>query len=335
VQTATPAAIPAPEAPTDIKHRRDIAALGQGLAKTRAGWISRLGQVFAGKREVDPAILDEVEKILLTADIGVRTSQKLIEEMRTSLSKKELTSVDSIWEYLRARTRRLLADNGAPVTFAPPASPPFVLLIIGVNGSGKTTTIGKLAAKLVGEGKKVLVGAGDTFRAAAAEQLEIWATRSGASIVRGKEGADPSSVLFDAVKKGKTEGFDVVIADTAGRLHTKVDLMEELQKVRRVIGKATEGAPHETWLVIDSTSGQNAIAQAQMFTQAMAVSGIVLTKLDGTAKGGVILGIADQLQIPVRFVGIGERVDDLRAFDPDEFVEALYEDAAANSGLRS
>jgi fused signal recognition particle receptor len=305
------------------------------LAKTRAGWISRLGQVFAGKREVDPAILDEVEKILLTADIGVRTSQKLIEEMRTSLSKKELTSVDSIWEYLRARTRRLLADSSAPVTFDPPASPPFVLLIIGVNGSGKTTTIGKLAAKLVGEGKKVLVGAGDTFRAAAAEQLEIWATRSGASILRGKEGADPSSVLFDAVKKGKAEGFDVVIADTAGRLHTKVDLMEELQKVRRVIGKATEGAPHETWLVIDSTSGQNAIAQAQMFTQAMAVSGIVLTKLDGTAKGGVILGIADQLQIPVRFVGIGERVDDLRAFDPDEFVEALYEDAAASSGLHS
>jgi fused signal recognition particle receptor len=200
-----------------------------------------------------------------------------------------------------------------------------VLLIIGVNGSGKTTTIGKLAAKLIADGKRVLVGAGDTFRAAAAEQLEIWANRVGATLVRGKEGADPSSVLFDAVKRGAAESFDVVIADTAGRLHTKTDLMEELQKVRRVIGKAAPGAPHETWLVIDSTSGQNAIAQAQIFTQAMSVSGIVLTKLDGTAKGGVILGIADQLQIPVRFIGIGERVEDLREFEASEFVEALFE----------
>ena len=201
--------------------------------------------------------------------------------------------------------------------------------MIGVNGSGKTTTIAKLAAKLGGAGQNVLLGAGDTFRAAAAEQLEIWAKRTGATLVRGKEGADPSSVLFDAVKRGATEGFDVVIADTAGRLHTKTDLMQELQKVRRVIAKASEGAPHETWLVIDSTSGQNAIAQAQIFTQAMQVTGIVLTKLDGTAKGGVILGIADQLKLPVRYVGIGERVEDLREFDPEEFVEAMFEPPAA------
>jgi fused signal recognition particle receptor len=205
------------------------------------------------------------------------------------------------------------------------AQKPFVLLTIGVNGSGKTTTIGKLAAKLAASGKKVMLGAGDTFRAAAAEQLEIWAGRTGSSIVRGKEGADPSSVLFDAVKKGVAEGVDVVICDTAGRLHTKTDLMQELEKVRRVISKAAPGAPHETWLVIDSTSGQNAIAQAQIFTKAMQVSGIVLTKLDGTAKGGVILGIADQLKLPVRFVGIGERVEDLREFDAEEFVEALFE----------
>ena len=307
------------------RKKKDNRALEQGLARTRAGWISRLGQVFAGKREIDPSILDEVEKVLLTADIGVRTSQKLLEEMRTSLSKKELSDVDSVWKFLRRRTSQLLAGDVQPISWK--AASPFVLLVIGVNGSGKTTTIGKLAAKLVGEGKKVLVGAGDTFRAAAAEQLEIWANRTGATIVRGKEGADPSSVLFDAVKRAKAEGFDVVIADTAGRLHTKTDLMEELQKVRRVIGKAAEGAPHETWLVVDSTNGQNAIAQAQIFTQAMSVSGIVLTKLDGSAKGGVILGIADQLQIPVRFIGIGERVEDLRAFDPDEFVDALYEDA--------
>jgi fused signal recognition particle receptor len=216
----------------------------------------------------------------------------------------------------------MLTLESAPVDWS--SAKPFVLLVIGVNGSGKTTTIGKLAAKLAADGKKVLLAAGDTFRAAATEQLEIWANRTGATIVRGKEGADPSSVIFDGVRRAVAEGFDVVIADTAGRLHTKTDLMQELEKVRRVVGKASPGAPHETWLVIDSTSGQNAIAQAQMFTQKMSVSGIVLTKLDGTAKGGVILGIADQLQIPVRFVGIGERVEDLREFDAEEFVEALY-----------
>ncbi|MEO5768142.1 MAG: signal recognition particle-docking protein FtsY, partial [Polyangia bacterium] len=303
--------------------RKDGATLAPGLARTRSGWISRLGQIFVGKREIDPAMLDEIEKVLLTADIGVRTSQKLLEEMRASVSRKELNDVDSLWSFLRKRTTELLSADSPPLRWE--HSKPFVLLIIGVNGSGKTTTIGKLAAKLIADGKKVLVGAGDTFRAAAAEQLEIWANRTGATLVRGKEGADPSSVLFDSVKKARAEGFDVVIADTAGRLHTKTDLMEELQKVRRVIGKAAEGAPHETWLVIDATSGQNAIAQAQIFTQAMAVSGIVLTKLDGTAKGGVILGIADQVRIPVRFIGVGERVEDLREFDAEEFVEALYQ----------
>ena len=285
--------------------------------------MSRLGELFAGKRVIDPALLDEVEKVLLTADIGVRTSQKFLEEMRGSLSRRELSDPESAWAFLRRRTMDLLSWGASPLNWDRGA--PFVLLIIGVNGSGKTTTIGKLAAKLIADGKKVLVGAGDTFRAAAAEQLEIWANRVGATVVRGKEGADPSSVLFDAVKRARAEGFDVVIADTAGRLHTKTDLMEELQKVRRVIGKAAEGAPHETWLVIDSTNGQNAIAQAQIFTQAMSVSGIVLTKLDGTAKGGVILGIADQLKIPVRFIGIGERVEDLREFDAEEFIEALYQ----------
>ena len=324
-RTAAPepseAAEPAPISVDD--KRRTTSALAPGLARTRSGWISRLGQLFAGKREIDPGLLDEVEKVLLSADIGVRTSQKLLEEMRLSLSRKELSDADSAWAFLRRRTTELLSSGAPPVRWD--QGHPFVLLIIGVNGSGKTTTIGKLAAKLVAQGKKVLVGAGDTFRAAAAEQLQIWADRVGAALVRGKEGADPSSVLFDAVKRARTEGFDVVIADTAGRLHTKTDLMEELQKVRRVIAKAAEGAPHETWLVIDATNGQNAIAQAQIFTQAMAVSGIVLTKLDGTAKGGVILGIADQVGIPVRFIGIGERVDDLREFNPEEFVEALYE----------
>jgi fused signal recognition particle receptor len=262
--------------------------------------------------------------VLLTADIGVRTSQKLLEEIRGSLGKAELKDPEAIWSFLRRRTTEILNIDAPALDLN--AARPFVLLVIGVNGSGKTTTIGKLAAKLKEQGKSVLLAAGDTFRAAATEQLEIWGSRVGAPVVRGKEGADPSSVLFEAVKRAKTENIDVVIADTAGRLHTKTNLMEELQKVRRVIGKAQEGAPHETWLVIDSTSGQNAIAQAQMFTQAMQVTGIVLTKLDGTAKGGVILGIADQLRLPVRYIGVGERVDDLRDFDPAEFVEALLDE---------
>jgi fused signal recognition particle receptor len=314
---------PAIEPPGPVEERKQNVWV-PGLARTRAGWISRLGQLFAGKREIDPGLLDEIEKVLLTADIGVKTSDKLLQEMRSSLSRKELGDSESAWAFLQQRSRDLLASRTAgPVAWG--SAKPFVLLVIGVNGSGKTTTIGKLAALLSAQGKKVILGAGDTFRAAAAEQLEIWGKRTGAPVVRGKEGADPSSVLFDAIKRATNEGFDVVIGDTAGRLHTKTDLMEELQKVRRVIGKAAPGAPHETWLVIDSTSGQNAIAQAQIFTQAMAVSGIVLTKLDGTAKGGVILGIADQLQIPVRFIGIGERVEDLREFDADDFVEALFE----------
>ena len=309
-------------APEPAPKRRQASALAPGLARTRSGFVARLGAIFSGRKEIDPAVVDEIEKVLLTADIGVRTSQKLLEEIRSSLSRSELKDPDAVWAFLRQRSTEMLSLPAPAVDFD--AAKPFVLLVIGVNGSGKTTTIGKLAAKLAGEGKKVMLAAGDTFRAAAAEQLEIWAGRTGASIVRGKEGADPSSVIFDSIKKAATDGFDVAIADTAGRLHTKTDLMQELQKVRRVVAKAAAGAPHETWLVIDSTSGQNAIAQAQIFTEAMSVSGIVLTKLDGTAKGGVILGIADQLKIPVRYVGVGEKVEDLRAFDPAEFVEALF-----------
>jgi fused signal recognition particle receptor len=314
---------PPPSTAIGRVKRRDVQALAPGLAKTRAGWVSRLGQIFSGRRQIDPVLVDELEKVLLTADIGVRTSQKLLSDLRSSLDRKELAEPGAVWEFLRRRCREVLSVGADPVDFS--AHNPFVLLIIGVNGSGKTTTIGKLAAQLRGDGKTVLLAAGDTFRAAATEQLEVWGGRVGVAVVRGKEAADPSSVIFDAVKRAKAEGIQVVIADTAGRLHTKTDLMEELQKVRRVLGRAQDGAPHETWLVIDATSGQNAIAQAQIFTEAMAVSGIVLTKLDGTAKGGVILGIADQLKIPVRYIGVGERVEDLREFDPEEFVEALFE----------
>jgi fused signal recognition particle receptor len=313
-----------PTAPAPVRvKKRDAAALVPGLAKTRAGWVARLGQIFTGRKEIDPGLVEEMEKVLLTADIGVRTSQKLLEDIKRSLGKRELGNPEAIWSFLRQRCRDILSFEAPPVNLD--AARPFVILVIGVNGSGKTTTIGKLAAQLKGQGKSVLMAAGDTFRAAATEQLEVWGKRVDVPVVRGKEGADPSSVIFEGVKRGQAEGTDVVIADTAGRLHTKTELMQELQKVRRVVGKAAEGAPHETWLVIDATSGQNAIAQAQIFTQAMSVTGIVLTKLDGTAKGGVILGIADQLGIPVRYIGVGERVEDLREFDPEEFVEALFE----------
>jgi len=323
-RVALPTEKPRPTAAPAIRPKaRDAEALAPGLARTRAGWVSRLGQLFVGKKEIDPALFEEIEKVLLTADIGVRTSQKLLEEIRSSLGRRELSDPKSVWAFLRKRSIEFLNVEAPKVDYG--KAKPFVLLAIGVNGSGKTTTIGKLASKLKADGKSVLMAAGDTFRAAAAEQLEVWGARVGAPVVRGKEGGDPSSVIFDGIKRAMSDGVDVVIADTAGRLHTKSNLMEELQKVRRVVGKALDGAPHETWLVIDSTSGQNAIAQAQMFTQAMSVTGIVLTKLDGTAKGGVILGIADQLRIPVRFIGVGERVEDLREFNAEEFVEALFD----------
>ncbi len=313
-----------PERPVPAK-RRGVAALAPGLEPTRSGWVKRLGQLFTGKKELDPALLDEIEKVLLTADIGVRTSQKLLSELRESLDRHAIKDPEAVWGYLRRRSVEILTMDAPAVDFT--AAHPFVLLIIGVNGSGKTTTIGKLASKLQAQGRKVLLAAGDTFRAAATEQLEVWGARVGAPVVRGKEAADPSSVVFDGIKRARAEDLDVVIADTAGRLHTKKNLMEELQKVRRVAGKALEGAPHETWLVLDATSGQNAIAQAQEFTKEMSVTGIVLTKLDGTAKGGVILGIADQLRIPVRYIGVGERVEDLREFHAGDFVEALFGEA--------
>jgi fused signal recognition particle receptor len=318
-----PFPVPTPARVEPAPAPKEVSPLASGLARTRSsGFIARLGEILTGRKELDPSFVDQIEKVLLSADIGVKTSQKLLEEIRGSLTRRELKDPEAVWAFLRRRSAEMLAIPSPALDFA--SAKPFVLLVIGVNGSGKTTTIGKLAAKLTSEGKRVLLAAGDTFRAAAAEQLEVWAGRSNATLVRGKEGADPSSVIFDGVKRAAAEGFDVAICDTAGRLHTKVDLMQELQKVRRVVGKASAGAPHETWLVIDATSGQNAIAQAQIFTGDMSVSGIVLTKLDGTAKGGVILGIADQLKIPVRYVGVGERVEDLRRFDPEEFVEALF-----------
>jgi fused signal recognition particle receptor len=301
--------------------------LAAGLERTRGGFMARLNALFAGGQLVDDAVLADLEEVLFTADIGVKTATRLLEGAREKVKRKELSNPDRLKGVLREEIARILALDGA-VDGARPlavgAARPWVVMVVGVNGSGKTTTIGKLAAKLQAGGHKVVLGAGDTFRAAAGEQLEIWAERVGAPIVRGKEGGDPASVCFEAVQRGAQDGADVVICDTAGRLHTKAPLMEELKKVKRVIGKAAEGAPHEVLLVLDATNGQNAIAQARQFHEALGVTGIVLTKLDGTAKGGVIIGICDELKIPVRYVGVGETVADLKPFAPAEFVEALF-----------
>ncbi len=302
--------------------------LAAGLEKTRGGFMARLNALFTGGKLVDDEVLADLEEVLFTADIGVRTATRLLESARERVRKKELADPERLKAALREEIARILALDGAPATAHPlelGAARPWVVMVVGVNGSGKTTTIGKLAAKLQGQGRRVLLGAGDTFRAAAGEQLEIWAERVGAPIVRGKEGTDPASVCFEAVQRGVQDGADVVLCDTAGRLHTKAPLMEELKKVKRVIGKAAEGAPHEVLLVLDSTNGQNAIAQARQFHEALGVTGIVLTKLDGTAKGGVVIGICDELGIPVRYVGVGESVADLKPFVPAEFVQALFD----------
>jgi fused signal recognition particle receptor len=302
-------------------------ALREGLSKTRGGFIARLGGLL-GKKQIDKALVDQIEEILFTADIGAKTATKLLEAVRASLSRNELSDAAAVFRVIKKESEEILSGaQQAAGAIDLAKGKPFVLLVIGVNGVGKTTTIGKLASKWTQAGKKVLLAAGDTFRAAATEQLEIWGQRTGCPVVKGKEGGDPSSVIFDAVKRAQNEAFDIVIADTAGRLHTKTNLMEELQKVRRVLQKAQADAPHDVFLVLDSTNGQNAIQQAAIFKQAMDITGIVLTKLDGTAKGGVILGICDELKVPVRFIGIGEKVADLREFDAHEFVDALYEGA--------
>jgi fused signal recognition particle receptor len=310
------------EGDEDAEESAEELRLKAGLAKTRGGFVARLGRLFARKK-IDQDMLDELEQVLFTADIGPKSADKIFQAIKSSLSKDELGDPEAVWAKIREASAAILDLEAEPPDFS--RHHPFVLLVIGVNGVGKTTTIGKLSAKLRNQGKRVLLGAGDTFRAAAVEQLEIWGDRSGAPVVKGKSGADPSSVIFDTIKRGVDEHYDVVICDTAGRLHTKVDLMEELKKVGRVCDKALADAPHETWLVLDATTGQNAIQQAQMFKEAMNITGIVLTKLDGTAKGGVILGICDELRVPVRYIGIGEGIDDLREFDARAFVSALYE----------
>ncbi len=323
---ASPAAKPEPAAspaakpePVPVEKEK---TLREGLEKTRGGFIARIGKLFSFKKEIDDDLLLELEEALFTADIGPLTANKLFEAVRERLSRKQLADPDEVWKALREISMEIL-DVPAP-KLDPSRGRPFVILVAGVNGVGKTTTIGKLASQFRGQGKRVLLAAGDTFRAAAIDQLAVWAERAGCDIVRGAEGSDPSSVIFDAIRKARDEGHDIVIADTAGRLHTQVGLMEELGKVRRTAAKAAEGAPHESLLVLDATTGQNALAQADMFMKTLEFTGIVITKLDGTAKGGIILGVCDRMKVPVRYIGIGEKIQDLRPFDPQGFVEALF-----------
>jgi fused signal recognition particle receptor len=306
----------------EAKRERKLRKLRQGLAQTRGGFIAKIGSIFKEKKTIDPALLNELEEALLTADVGAKTTAWLTSLLREALDKKELADPDAVWTLLKREVQHALSVEAKPIDMT--AAKPHTIMVVGVNGVGKTTTIGKLASKFSEQGSKVVLAAADTFRAAAVNQLEIWGRRTKCEVVKSKEGADPSSVVFDAVKRAKEIGADIVIADTAGRLHTQVTLMEELKKVARVMGKAQDGAPHEVLLVLDATTGQNALQQVREFGESLALTGLVLTKLDGTAKGGVIIGVCHEHKIPVRYIGIGEAKDDLRDFEVGEFVDALF-----------
>jgi len=300
--------------------------LQEGLGKTRNTFVQRIDSLFLGKKKIDQELLDDLEEILITADLGVATAQELLDAARDSVKRNELSDPLALKGVIRDHILSFLQESDQPAELVMPESGPFVIMVVGVNGVGKTTSIGKIAAKFVNAGQSVLLVAGDTFRAAAIDQLKIWGDRVGVEVVAGASGSDPSSVVFDGIAQGVAKGFDVVLVDTAGRLHTSVNLMEELKKIKRVIGKKLATAPHEVMLVLDATTGQNAISQAKFFNEAVGVTGLTMTKLDGTAKGGIVANVCRELKIPVRFIGIGEQVDDLRDFDPREFVEALFQE---------
>ncbi len=295
--------------------------LKQGLSKTRKNLVEKAEQLF-NRRVVDEKLLNELEDLLIMADVGPGASADIISALKEKVKRGEIPDTVELKKALKDEIKKIIRDgSGINIT----ADRPYVILTVGVNGTGKTTTIGKLASRFANEGLKVILAAGDTFRAAAVEQLEIWAGRSGAQIVKHKSGADPAAVAFDAVVSAKAKNADVVLVDTAGRLHTKINLMEELKKVKRVISREQPAAPHEVLLVVDATSGQNVIHQAKIFSEAVHITGIALTKLDGTARGGIVIAIKKELNIPVKLIGIGEGIDDLRDFNADEFVDALFE----------
>ena len=294
------------------------------LGKTRSNLVENVKRVFSGRTKIDDEVFEELEEILIQADIGVDTTLAVIEDLRQKARSEKIEAPEALYEFLKDELVMALESSDRAINWTTPDGEPHITLVAGVNGSGKTTTAGKLAAHLQGEGKTVMLAAADTFRAAAADQLAIWAERTGAPLIRHKEGSDPGAVAWDAVESAVSRKVDCVLIDTAGRLHTKVNLMEELKKVRRVLNKKLEGAPHEVLLVLDATTGQNGLQQAKIFTEALEVTGIVITKLDGTAKGGIAIAIQRQLGIPIKLIGVGETVEDLQPFNPREFVEALF-----------
>lgn len=298
--------------------------LKKGLTKTRASITEKIEKLVIGYADIDDDLLDELEEILIMADVGVNTTDRLMEAVRKGIKKKEINSPDDLKPFLQKNISELLTKDSSDINMA--KSGPTVFLVIGVNGVGKTTTIGKLSAYYKSQGKSVMLAAADTFRAAAIDQLEIWGERTGAKVIRHEENSDPAAVAYDAVKAAVARNVDVLLIDTAGRLQTKSNLMEELKKINRVIQREIPEAPHETLLVLDATTGQNAISQAKLFTEAAPISGIVLTKLDGTAKGGVVIGIKAELSMPVKWIGVGEGVEDLRPFMADDFAKALFEE---------
>ncbi|MBL1278439.1 MAG: signal recognition particle-docking protein FtsY, partial [Ectothiorhodospiraceae bacterium] len=304
------------------KKKGLFARLKAGLSRTRSGITDGLSNLVLGKKAIDDDVLDEIETLLLTSDVGVDATQEIVTDLTGRIKRKQLNDADALFAALREDMTAILAPSVKPLDINIGAAP-YVILMVGINGAGKTTTIGKLAKKFQLEGKSVMLAAGDTFRAAAVEQLQEWGKRNDVSVVAQHAGADSASVIFDAIQSAKSKGIDVLIADTAGRLHTQSNLMEELKKVRRVITKLDETAPHEVMLVLDAGIGQNAVVQAEQFRDAVGVSGITLTKLDGTAKGGVIFAVAKRLGLPIRYIGVGEGIDDLRPFNADEFVDAL------------
>ncbi|MDI3357306.1 signal recognition particle-docking protein FtsY [Pseudomonas sp. UYIF39] len=317
--------VEAPAEPTRTEETKAgfFARLKQGLSKTSASIGEGMASLFLGKKIIDDELLEDIETRLLTADVGVEATSVIIQRLTQKVARKELADADALYKSLQAELAAMLKPVEQPLKITSQTKP-FVILVVGVNGAGKTTTIGKLAKKLQLEGKKVMLAAGDTFRAAAVEQLQVWGERNKIPVIAQHTGADSASVIFDAVQAAKARGIDVLIADTAGRLHTKDNLMEELKKVRRVISKLDADAPHEVLLVLDAGTGQNAISQAKQFNQTVELTGLALTKLDGTAKGGVIFALAKQFGLPIRYIGVGEGIDDLRTFEAEPFVQALF-----------
>lgn len=299
--------------------------LTEKLAQTRESFTYKLDTLFLGKKEIDAELLDDLEELLITADLGVSTTQEILDHARKKVKRDSLSDPAALKEVIKEKIKSFITDYQQDAELVMPDKGPFVIMVVGVNGVGKTTTIGKVAHKFVNAGQSVLLVAADTFRAAAVSQLKIWGERNNVSVISQHEGADPSSVVYDALAHATAKDYDVVLVDTAGRLHTQSNLMDELKKIKRVMKKKMPGAPHEVMLVVDATTGQNGISQAKLFDAAVDLTGITLTKLDGTAKGGIVANICRELKTPIRFIGVGEQLEDLRDFDPDEFIEALFQ----------